>query len=716
MSGGDTGGIGTVTAPTTAAGADPVGWDGGAGRGPRSEVEHPVLEAHHRPELHGLRGLAIALVVVFHVFGDGRVSGGIDVFLSISGFLFTGMLAREAVRTGGAVHVGRYLGRIVRRLLPSAVLVLAATWVAGRLLLPETRWEQLGRELLAGLTYQENWELIDSQLGYGAAGALTSPVQHFWSMSVQGQFYLVWPLVVVGCVLVSRALRRSVWPVLLVTVAGVTAASMVWAARLHLADQQVAYLHTGARLWEPALGGVLALLALERRLPRGVRVVCGWAGVALVATSGLVLDGAALFPGPAALWPVGGFALVMAAGSTGTRWGADRWLSGRWLAWAGDIAYPLFLWHWPIVVFTLVVTGRDRLGPLDGALVILASVVVAHLTHTLVERPLTGPPLRRPWRVVLVGALVVGLGAGALGAWSSTLVQQREAALAQAAQDDPAYPGAAALGEPGFGNTGATPVPDLAAAPRDNADVYDQGCIQDHADTEAASEVLVCEGTAPGADTTLVLTGGSHMVHYLPALQVVAEQQGWDVVVISRSGCHLSANTGDYPTATDALPTHSCVAWNDAALETFVELDPDAVLTLGSTTQPGSEQVSRGFVDVWDELDREGIEVIGFRDTARLPQGVPDCLAEQPEDIDGCGMPRAQGYRDAPPWTGRDDLPGNVSFVDLIDGVCTDETCPPIVGDVVVYSDHSHLTATYVRTLAPMLDAELRRVAPQLYR
>ncbi|OLT33478.1 hypothetical protein BJF82_14925 [Kytococcus sp. CUA-901] len=95
---------------------------------------------------------------------------------------------------------------------------------------------------------------------------------------------------------------------------------------------------------------------------------------------------------------------------------------------------------------------------------------------------------------------------------------------------------------------------------------------------------------------------------------------------------------------------------------------------------------------------------------------MPDCLAEQPEDIDGCGMPRAQGYRDAPPWTGRDDLPGNVSFVDLIDGVCTDETCPPIVGDVVVYSDHSHLTATYVRTLAPMLDAELRRVAPQLYR
>ncbi|WP_191090919.1 acyltransferase family protein [Serinicoccus hydrothermalis] len=327
-----------MSAPRAGATAYPDGRGEVPGAGADPVPDHPILDAQHRPELHGLRGLAIVLVVLFHVFGDGRVSGGIDVFLAISGFLFTGMLAREAVRSGGAVHVGRYLGRIVRRLLPAAVLVLAATWVAGRLLLPETRWVQLGRELLASLTYRENWELIDSQLGYGAAGASTSPVQHFWSMSVQGQFYLLWLLVVVAAVLLARVLRRRVWPVLLGVVAAVTVGSLAWATSLHLADQQVAYLHTGARLWEPALGGVLALLALERRVPRAARLVCGWLGVALVASSGLVLDGAALFPGPAALWPVGGFALVMAAGSTGTRWGADRWLSGRWLAWAGDIA------------------------------------------------------------------------------------------------------------------------------------------------------------------------------------------------------------------------------------------------------------------------------------------------------------------------------------------------------------------------------------------
>ncbi|WP_299519188.1 acyltransferase family protein [uncultured Serinicoccus sp.] len=685
----------------------------GAGPGP---VLHPSLTARYRPELHGLRGLAIALVVVFHVFGDGRVSGGIDVFLAISGFLFTGMLAREAVRTGGRVVLGRYLGRIVRRLLPTAVLVLAATWLAGRLLLPETRWVQLGREVRASLTYVENWELIASQLGYGAAGASTSPLQHFWSMSVQGQFYLLWPVVVVLCVLLARGLRVRPRPVLLGVVAVVCAGSFGYAAWLHQADQQVAYLHTGARLWEPALGGLVALVALDARLPRALRLTLGWAGVGLVASSGLVLDGGAVFPGPWALWPVGGFALVMVAGSTGSRWAADHWLSGRLLGWVGDIAYPLFLWHWPVVVYTLVVTGQERLGLAAGALVIAASVLLAHLTHTLLERRVTASPMRRPWRVVGVGALVVALGAGLVGAWTAALVREREAALERAALDSPDHPGAAALDEPGFGTTGATPVPALAAAPQDNADVYRQGCIQGHEDTEAASEVLVCPGTDPGAEHTLVVTGGSHVVQFLPALEVVADQQGWNLVVASRSGCHLTTNTGAYPERTDAAPTDSCVAWNAGFLETVEELDPDAVVTLGSTTQPGSEQVSRGFVEVWRELERRGIDVIGLRDTARMPQDVPDCLAEHPEEPQACAMPRDPAYRASAPYLGRDDLPANVSFVDVVDQICTDRTCPAVAGDVVVYSDHSHVTATYMRTLAPALDARLREAAPQLYR
>lgn len=676
--------------------------------------DHPLLTARYRPELHGLRGLAIALVVIFHVFGSGRVSGGIDVFLAISGFLFTGMLVREAVPNGGLVNLPRYLGRIVRRLLPTALLVLATTWAMGRLLLPSTQWVQLGNELRASLTYVQNWELIDSQLGYAAAGPGTSPLQHFWSMSVQGQFYLVWPMVVVGAVLLAGRDPRRALRVVLVSTGVITALSFGYATWMQVVDQQVAYLHTGTRLWQPAVGGLAALLALHTRVPASLRVALGWAGVALVVSSGLVLDGGQLFPGPAALWPVGGFLLIMAAGSTGSRRGADRWLSSRALAWLGDLAYPLFLWHWPLAVFTLVVLEQDQLTLMSGAAVIALSLLLAHLTHHLLERRVTRHPMRRPLLVVLTGALAIGMGATALTGWTSHLLAQREAALVTAANASPDHPGAAAIDQEDLGNTGIELVPDLAAAPVDNASVYAQDCIQDWRDVPESAEVLTCAGTAPGAEHTLLLTGGSHVVHYHPALEVLAQEHGWNLVVASRSGCLLSSTAGD-PERADPPVTRYCALYNENWLTAVDEVDPDVVITLGSTTVSGQEELPQGFVRMWDQLAEKDIDVIGFRDTGRMTERVPECLADHGEDYAACAMPRELRYSPAPPYLDVPDIPDNVGFIDLIDQICTPSSCPPVVGNVVTYSDHSHLTATYVRTLAPELDRQLRQVAPQLY-
>ncbi|MBO0599273.1 acyltransferase, partial [Nesterenkonia sp. E16_7] len=163
-------------------------------------------ERRHRPELHGLRGLAIAGVVLFHLFGAGRVSGGIDIFLAISGFLFTGMLLREAGSTG-KIDFLRYFVRLAKRILAPAALVIAVTTMAGLILLPLTRHAQLVTEARASLLYFENFELIRSQLSYEAAGAETSPFQHFWSLSVQGQFYLIWPSVALLAVWLARRSR-----------------------------------------------------------------------------------------------------------------------------------------------------------------------------------------------------------------------------------------------------------------------------------------------------------------------------------------------------------------------------------------------------------------------------------------------------------------------------------------------------------------------------
>lgn len=318
-------------------------------------LEKRLPERRYLPELHGLRGLALLGVVVFHLFGSGRVSGGIDIFLAVSGFLFTGMLLREAAASGGRIDPFKYFGRLVRRILVPAAIVIAATLALGLMVSPVTQHRQLWTEARASLLYFENFELISSQLAYGAAGPDTSPFQHFWSLSVQGQFYLIWPLVAIAAVIIAKTTRTSATRVMAMLIGTVFIASFAYAIYVGSYSQDEAYLLTTTRAWELAFGGLLALAGGALRLPKSLRGLAGWAGVFLIVTCGFFLDGGQLFPGPWALWPLAGLTLVLiAAGPTGGNndpiWSATRFLSNKPLAWIGDHAYGLYLWHWLCVI------------------------------------------------------------------------------------------------------------------------------------------------------------------------------------------------------------------------------------------------------------------------------------------------------------------------------------------------------------------------------
>ncbi|MFD7658727.1 acyltransferase family protein [Actinosynnema sp. NPDC059797] len=654
----------------------------------------------YRPELQGLRALAVTLVVVYHVW-LGRVSGGVDVFFLLSGFLVTGQLVRAAER--GRIEPVPLWGRMVKRLFPAALTVLLALVAVCVVALPENRWFQTIREVVAAALYLENWQLVSDAADYFQQHDEASVVQHYWSLSIQGQFYLVWPLLVVTAAWAARRLgtgvRRPVaW--LLVAVFG---GSLAFSVVLTGADQPLAYFHSLTRAWEFALGGLLALVVDAVVLNRGARVVLGWLGVVGLVACGLVLKVGSVFPGYAALWPTLCGAAVVVAGATGSRVGADRLLSARPVRYVGDLSYALYLWHWPVLVLYLVLRGREEVGPLGGAFVIGLSVVLAVATHHLVEAPVRRSRVGevRAWRAHALGAAAMVPVLLAAGAWQA--VSDRKAASYELLVDDNDHPGALAR-MPDFeywGSEDATVIPPLVSLYDDFPAIEGSTC---RSSPRNPRDLEVCTSPGPAEPARrIAVVGDSHMQSYLAALWPIARERDWQVVSMLKGACPFSTDA-------DAAPGDArCTRWNADVVDELAELRPDLVLVNGTrNVRVGlTETTPDGFVAQWRELAEVGLPVLAVRDNPRFSFGPAECAAAHGLDPGACATPRADLLTPEPPWSAVPDLPPNVSFADFSDYICEDETCPAIIGNVFVYLDDNHLSATYAATLAPFLEAVL---------
>src|SRR6201997_2493581 len=282
----------------------------------------------YRHDLDGLRGIAIALVAMFHVW-FGRVSGGGDVFLALSGFFFGGKILRAALNPAVSLSPVAEVTRLVRRLLPALVIVLAGCALLTILVQPETRWETFADQSLASLGYYQNWELANSASDYLRAGEAVSPLQHIWSMSVQGQFYVGFLVLVAGCGYLLRGVLRGarapyLRTVFVVLLSALTVASFVYAIVAHQDDQSTAYYDSFARAWELLLGALAGALVPYIRWPIGLRTALAAVALAAIVSCGALIDGVKEFPGPWALVPVGATVLMILAGANlGGRPGAD---------------------------------------------------------------------------------------------------------------------------------------------------------------------------------------------------------------------------------------------------------------------------------------------------------------------------------------------------------------------------------------------------------
>lgn len=690
----------------------------------------------YRHDLDGLRGIAIALVAVFHVW-FGRVSGGVDVFLALSGFFFGGKMLRIALNPGLSLSPVTELVRLIRRLLPALVIVLAGCALLTVLVQPQTRWETYANQSLASLGYYQNWELANSASDYLRAGEAVSPLQHIWSMSVQGQFYVAFLFLIAGCAyLFKRSLGKHLRTLFVLLLSGLTLASFVYAVIVHQSDQMSAYYNSFARAWELLLGALVGALVAHIRWPMWLRTALATIALAAVLSCGALINGVKEFPGPWALVPVGAaMVMILVGANLAAQPGAHLPLPNRVLAAGplvtlGAMAYSLYLWHWPLLIFWLYYSGHRQANFVEGAAVLLVSGVLAYLTNRFVEEPLryrapaaaatpaaAAPPiawnlrLRRP--TIALGSAVALLGVTLTATsftWREHLIVERASGKELSGLSAVDYPGARAL-------TDHVRVPTLRMRPtvlevkEDLPASTRDGCISDFVNPA----VVNCTYGDPDAAHTVALAGGSHAEHWLTALDLLGRLHHFKVVTYLKMGCALSTeqvplimgNNAAYP---------QCREWVETTMAKLVTDRPDYVFTTSTrpwNIKPG-DVMPATYIGIWQTLSENNIPILAIRDTPWLvkngqPFNPADCLAKG-GNSESCGIKRSDllsEHNTTLDFVAQFPL---LKPIDMSDAICRPDFCRAVEGNVLIYRDAHHLTPTYVRTMAPELGRQIAAI------
>jgi peptidoglycan/LPS O-acetylase OafA/YrhL len=694
------------------------------------EGDLPQRERGFRPDIQGMRALAVGMVVIYHLYPAALPGGfaGVDVFFVISGFLITGHLLREYRQTGTIALIS-FWGRRAKRLMPAAALVLTVTWIASRFVLPATQLADTAAQIRASALYYQNWQLAANAVNYLKSDSAASPVQHFWSLSVEEQFYLGWPLLfLVAALAAGTVARRRTAPaaepeqqarrdrghlVVLLLAAAVVASSLWFSAYYTRVNPAAAYFVTTTRIWELGLGGLLALLPgnVSRRL--GGFGPLGWAGLGLVIASAFALSGTAAFPGLLALFPAGGAALLILGGSAAGRLGPHRVMSVRPMVFIGGISYSLYLWHWPLIVLWTAWQGHGP-GPFSGPGIVAVAVLLSWLTKVWVEdRVRTASLLSgHSWRSVsmaLAAVVPVALVSAFLisqpGPWNGKL--------------GPNYPGAAALAskvtavkpEP------VVPSPTTIALPA----YWQQGCLVP-VSSSVPKECVYGDRSHPVL--TVALVGDSVAGDWFTPLQQIALRRHWELVTDLHSVCPFSTTMMITPDT--GGPYTACHTWGAAVardLETTIR--PDVVITssfqgLASMAHPAGgaaaqADIGDGMAQYWKQLQGQGISVVAIEESPDVGINIPACVARNPAAIAKCTVPTARALQaDLPTVYATQAASGTVPLIDMNSLICGPVSCPPVIGNVLVYQDNHHLTSTYALTTAPYLEQRLLQASKTL--
>ncbi|MCH7231436.1 acyltransferase [Glycomyces sp. L485] len=669
-----------------------------------------------RPDIEGLRAIAVGLVVLGHAGFPGLDGGyvGVDVFFVISGFLITSLLLRELAGTG-RISVAGFYARRATRLLPMAATVTVATLVASWLWLAPTRFASIAGDAAAGALYFVNYRLAAEGTEYLNADEAPSPFQHYWSLAVEEQFYLVWPLLLLS---VGLMLRRS--PELIrdgLTVALLFILGTTFAASAVLSDHEPVWSYFGlhTRGWELAIGALVALGgAACARIPHALAAALMWGGLAAIVWSAFTFDAGTVFPGTAAAVPVLGTAAVIAGGCVAPKAGAGGMLALPGFQVLGRLSYGLYLWHWPILMIGPEALGAEPTVRLNLVLVAAALGITA-VTHEVVENPVRFSSWlkRRAWRGVGLGVALTAVSASAALA-ATSLFAPRAEGTGEAVQT-PEIDTVAELGELVRESATITEAPsNLTPTPLDakgdTSKIYGSGC---HAVLEVV-EFEPCVFGEEGSGTEIVLFGDSHAASWFPTLEILADEHGWKLTSYTKSGCPapmIAKNAADI-----GGRYFQCEEWRERTIERIVEERPEMIVVGSSeNNNPITDGLSadetwiEGWKQTLERLNGSGAEVVLPSNPPKFTQSVPDCVSANLADLTVCGGPTdlVVRHREREQQVLEEAERLGVHTIDVTDWFCADGFCPVVVGNMITHRDSHHFNVTYGEFLAPVLDAEL---------
>ena len=697
------------------------------------QPERRIKGTGFRPDIEGLRAIAVIAVVLYHA-GVPGVSGGyigVDVFFVISGFLITGLLWRE-VTTTNTVGLGRFYGARARRLLPAAATVGVATAVGAAIVLPPLQARNVFLDGIASALYVGNYRFAGQGTDYLTSGG-PSPFQHYWSLGVEEQFYLLWPVLIIGTAWLvrrrgdaaaSRALPYGV--VLALVGAASLAASLAWTRT----SPPWAFFSLPTRAWELAAGGLVALSIHHwRRLPLLPAAIVGWGGLALIVLTCTQLGPGTPYPGTAALLPVLGTALVIGGGCVTGGLGAGRVLCRPAMRAIGRVSYSWYLWHWPVLLLMPPMLGEpDGLPARLTALAVSAGLAV--ITLHLVENPgRFAAALRRSVKtslavagaasavaacacVLLLNVIPAPVGHGAaapraniVAVPSTTVaaVSPQEAAVDQAfAQVRDAVAASAALR--------AVPSnldPPVAQAPADKAAVFVNGCVRSWREVGQSE----CASGDIASPTTVALVGDSHAAMWEPAFRRAAAQRHWRLETLAKVTCPLQ----DLRITSPYLGREytECEQWRAQIMARLTAEHPRLVV-VDMSRRYGADFGFVSYDPAW--IDTLGRTVAQLRNTGSTvlvlgpapdPHGsAPACLSGHLDDAGACAPARAAAVDDDGIAAERAaTVAAGGRYTDVTDLFCTPDRCPAIVGNTLVFRDDNHVTTEYAQLLTPVIGA-----------